>query len=386
MKLLDRLLGKFRFIKNLSSWREVGGYFARFIPFGQNIYKSDIVRACIRPLAEYTSKARATSSDKNIERILTYSPNVFMSGKDFLAKCRNLYEVQNTLFILIYRDNKGKPTSFYPIPYKDFEALESSGDIYIKFHFRSRDIPHITVAWQDLAVLRKDYLFKDIGGEDNSAILEQLGVIKTTNDGIANAVKSTANLRGILKNTKSMLDAEDLREQKDRFIKDYMNLENSGGIASLDATQEFTPITINPSIVNSSQMKEFRENIFRYFGVSDAIIQSTAKEDELEAFYSSKIEPFLLALSLELTRKVFTERELAWDAFIKFTASRLDTLSHKSKLELVSLVDRGALTPNEWRAVFGLNPIDGGDMPIRRLDTAPAESVINEPEEVNNEE
>ena len=28
------------------------------------------------------------------------------------------------------------------------------------------------------------------------------------------------------------------------------------------------------------------------------------------------------------------------------------------------------MTPNEWRAVFNLPPIDGGDLPIRRLDTA----------------
>jgi hypothetical protein len=37
------------------------------------------------------------------------------------------------------------------------------------------------------------------------------------------------------------------------------------------------------------------------------------------------------------------------------------------------MVDRGALTPNEWREVMNLGPIEDGDKPIRRLDTA----VIN---------
>ena len=41
-----------------------------------------------------------------------------------------------------------------------------------------------------------------------------------------------------------------------------------------------------------------------------------------------------------------------------------------TKLQLVQMVDRGALTPNEWREVFNLAPIKGGDEPIRRLDTA----------------
>ena len=35
------------------------------------------------------------------------------------------------------------------------------------------------------------------------------------------------------------------------------------------------------------------------------------------------------------------------------------------------MVDRGAMTPNEWRSVMNLGPIEGGDKPIRRLDTAP---------------
>jgi hypothetical protein len=45
----------------------------------------------------------------------------------------------------------------------------------------------------------------------------------------------------------------------------------------------------------------------------------------------------------------------------------------KTKLNLLNMVDRGALTPNEWRRVMNLGPIKGGDEPVRRLDTAPVE-------------
>ena len=40
---------------------------------------------------------------------------------------------------------------------------------------------------------------------------------------------------------------------------------------------------------------------------------------------------------------------------------------------MVAMVDRGALTPNEWRQMFNLAPVEGGDKPIRRLDTAPTD-------------
>ena len=45
-----------------------------------------------------------------------------------------------------------------------------------------------------------------------------------------------------------------------------------------------------------------------------------------------------------------------------------------TKLNLMQMVDRGALTPNGWRQVLNLPPVDGGDNIIRRLDTA----VVNE--------
>ena len=73
----------------------------------------------------------------------------------------------------------------------------------------------------------------------------------------------------------------------------------------------------------------------------------------------------------EYTRKIFTRRERGCGNTIVFEAANLQCASISTKLNLLQLVDRGALTPNEWRAVFNLAPVDGGDKPIRRLDTRP---------------
>ncbi len=384
MGILQKLFGKTKIYQKIAAFRELGGFKSIFRPFGTEIYRSELVRACIRPLAEQTSKANPHSSDERIERMLTYAPNPFMNGKDFLAKCRNLLEVKNTLFIYIARDNLGHPSAFYPVPYQSLEALENGSDLLIRFTFASPSLREMIVPWADLAVLRKDYLNSDITGEDNAALLPMLDVFSTSQQGVANAVKATSNLRGILKNTKSMIDNDDVKKQRDRFVEDYLSLENSGGIAALDPTMEFIPITMSPQVATFEQMREFRENIYRYFGVSEDIVQSKATEDVMEAFYQSRIEPFLVALSLELTRKVFTPRELAYGkAFIEYTADRLQFASSKTKLELVSLVDRGAMTPNEWRAVFNLPPVEGGDVPIRRLDTAQVDAPQ---EEENNDQ
>lgn len=180
-----------------------------------------------------------------------------------------------------------------------------------------------------------------------------------------------------------MLNPEDIKKQKDIFVRDYLNLGNAGGIASLDASQEFTPIEMKPTVTGWETLEAFRKDVQRYYGVSDAIIHSDYTEEQMEAFYDARIEPFLVALSLELTRKIFTERERGYDNQIVYESNRIQYASTKTKLSLVQMVDRGAMTPNEWRSIFNLAPVEGGDVPIRRLDTA---EVVTTNETTKNEE
>lgn len=370
----------------VAKWKELGVYTAMFTPFGNEIWNSDVVRDCIRALSEHTSKARAvmtgTENHYNIARILNLNPNMYMSGADFLSKVRIWVELKNTAFIYIDRDDAMEPKSFYPVPYKSFEAVEYAGNLFIKFSFDGTAAKELVLPWADLVVLRKDYNKSDIAGDKNDAILETLKDIRVSKEGNSNAVRATANLRGILKSTKAMLSPDDIKKQKDAFVSDYLNLENSGGIASLDATQEFTPITMSPTITNASTLKEYREDVYRYFGVSEAIVTSNFTEAEYEAFFISRIEPFLVKLGQELTRKVFTERQLGFNNEIVYEANRLRSASLQTKLKFIDLVDRGIMNPNEVRAAFNLAPIEGGDEFVRRLDTAPTGQVTSEKVEV----
>ena len=80
-------------------------------------------------------------------------------------------------------------------------------------------------------------------------------------------------------------------------------------------------------------------------------------------------------MSLEFTSKLFTDREIGHGNEIVFEANRLQYASVSTKLALREMVDRGAMTPNEWREVFNLAPVPGGDQPIRRLDTRPTDET-----------
>lgn len=358
-----------------SVWREIGTYTSHFSSFGTDIYANEVVRACIRTLSEHTAKANVKvlrdkeQGDLKLQRMIEYRPNIYMNGKDFLYKCRTLYEINNVLFIYIQRDDLGRCIGLYPMPKADYEALEVNGGLYIKFTFPTGII--MAHSWEDLAVLRKDYNTSDIWGDDNTAIITSLELLNTTNEGMANAIKSTANLRGIIKSTKGMLKDEDIKEIQKRFSDTYMTIANKSGVAALDATQEFVPLNLQPQIANYKSVEELRNNIYRYFGMNEDIVMSKADAERREAFYEAKIEPFLLALSLELTNKIFTNREKGFNNEICFESNRMSYMSMQEKLALVAMVDRGAMTPNEWRQALNLAPLKDGDTPIRRLDTAP---------------
>lgn len=369
--------------KTYTQFQELGTFKAIFGYFGTNIFASDDVRTCIRTLAEHTSKANPRCTDKRIEKLLEVNPNKYMNGKDMLAKLRNILEIKNTAFLYIDRDDTGKVIGFYPVPYQTLEAVEYNDNLFIQFGFSGSATNTLVVPWEDLAVLRKDYLNSDICGEDNKPLFGTLDVINTMDQGLQNAVKSTANLRGILKSTKAMLAPEDLRKQKDDFVKDYMNISNAGGIASLDATQDFKEINLKPTTATAEEQNAYRERVYRYFGVNEKIIKSNYTESEYDAFYESRIEPILVALSLELTRKVFTDREISFGNEIWFESNRLQFASAKTKISMVALVDRGLITPNEYRALFNMAPYEGGDEFVLRLDTSKTGDTTNEGDKEN---
>ena len=365
-------------LKTYTEFQELGTYKSYFGIFGNNIFDSADVRTAIRTLSEHTSKANPRSTDKRIERLLQLNPNKYMNGKDMLAKLRNILEIKNTAFVYIERDNTNKVIGFYPIPYQTYTAVEYKNGLYVEFMFDGTAVNQLVVPWEDLAVLRKDYLMSDIGGESNKPLLGTLDVINTMDQGLENAVKSTANLRGILKSTKAMLSPDDLKKQKDNFVRDYMNIANAGGIASLDATQEFKEINLKPTTATAEEQDSYRERVYRYFGVNEKIIKSNYTESEYDAFYESRIEPVLVALSLELTRKIFTDREISFGAEIWYESNRLQFASAKTKISMVALVDRGLMTPNEYRALFNMAPYEGGDEFVLRLDTSKTGDTSND--------
>lgn len=342
-----------------------------FIPFGDEAYASDVVRAAVDAIARNAAKLKPKHIrrvdgqiflvDSNIQRLLSIRPNPYMDAYTFYYRVITQLYMKNNSFVYIDTDKDGNIRAFYPVNFSNVELLESRGEVFVRFSFLGGD--KVVLPYSSLIHLRRHFYKHDFYGEGNEeALLPTLELINTTNQGIINAVKSSANLRGLLKFSQAMLKPQDIKRERDRFVSEYMDITNNGGVAALDAKADYIPLNNDPKIIDKDTMEHIKQTVYSYFGVSEAIIQSKYTEDEWNAFYESTIEPLAIQMSLEFTNKIFTDREIGYGNEIIFESNRLQYASNKTKTSMIAtLMPLGILSINEAREILNLAPVEGGD-------------------------
>ena len=138
-------------------------------------------------------------------------------------------------------------------------------------------------------------------------------------------------------------------------------------------------------MTNAAQTKATINRILSFFNTNNKIIQSDWTEDEWTAYFEAEVEPAAIQMGQVYSVRLFSRRERGCGNRIVFEASNLQCASLSSKLAMLAMVDRGAMTPNEWRAVLNMAPLPGGDEPIRRLDTQVVGLVENALNKMNGE-
>lgn len=378
MGLFDKIFGK-KQAPTTTRFEMINDNGGGFFAWNGDIYQSDIIRACIRPKAKAVGKLiakhiRDNSTEFKVNpdsymRFLLEEPNPLMTGQMFQEKMAVQLELNHNAFAYIKRDDFGYPTEIYPIPCTTVEVVEGAqGDIFLKFYFKNGK--QMTIPYTDIIHLRKDFNDNDFFGEHpGNALAQLMEIVTTTDQGIVKAIKNSAVVKWILK-FKSVLKQEDIDGQVKNFVNNYLNISNDGGAASSDPRYDLEQVKPEAFVPDSKQMQETVQRIYNFFNTNEKIIQSKYNEDEWTAYYESEIEPFAMQLAGEYTRKLFSRRERSFGNKIIFESSSLQYASLSTKMDLVQMVDRGAMTPNEWRSILSLGPIEGGSKPIRRLDTA----------------
>lgn len=376
------MFGKLTKQRPVTSYKLITDLGDGFYAWKGDIYKSDIVRACIRPKARAIGKlvgkhirdnqnGFVESPDPNIKMLLQ-DPNPLMSGQMLQEKLAVQLELNNNAFALIKRDQDTLlPVEIYPIPAVEVEMLEGpNGDMFLRFYFE--DGKRMVVPYTDVIHLRQDFNNHNLFGDSpQEALIDLMDVVRTIDQGMIKAIKNSNVIRWLLKFNQT-LRPEDITKETERFVRDFLSSDSKSiGAAAVDAKADAEQVTPDNFVPNENQMANVVERIYDFFNTNKKIVQSNYTEDDWNAYYESVIEPVAMQLANEYTRKLFTRRERGHGNRIVFESISLQYASMSTKLGLERMVDRGALTPNEWRKILNLTPLPGGDEPVRRLDTAP---------------
>ncbi len=362
----------FRFVKakvGVSRAKMLDGYSNEYAPWSGNAYDNATVRSCIDTIARHVGKLKPrhiTRKDGNIinipddslNYILGVRPNPLMTASEMLEKIMAQYFTYNNLFVFVQRDTNGKVLALWPLHYASLGFYEDSeNNLYVKFTFGNGQ--QTTVSYDDLIHIRRHFNRDELFGDpDNKVLTEDLSLLRAVKVAIINAVKNFSKMRGIIK-WKQVLRPEDEKKAWDNFVQSFA-MNNASGVGSLDAKADYQQLTSDIVTFNKAQMDYARDNIYKYFGLSEEIVKGKYNEDDYNAFYESVIEPIAIKLGQEFTEKVFTSRERGFGNEIIFEANRLQYMSIASRVKLATaMIPAGAIKRNEIRELFGYAGLPG---------------------------
>ncbi len=337
----------------------------------ENVYDIALARSCIHTIATHCAKLQMKymkndvfQDSSDLQYLLGTRPNPYMSAFDFVYKTASLLYSSNNAFVYCHSEN-GKLVGLYPISYKNFELLEYQNNFYARFRCNNFEF---VVPYEELIHLRRHFNEDDFTGSSQASVLNP--VIKlndSVTESIVNGVRSSNKIQGLLK-ASALVQPDELKKKKDEFVKDYLDISNVGGIAVIDNKFDFQQIKLEPVVIDDKQMQAVANDLFRYYNVSENIVQSKYSESEFNAFYNSSIEPFAIQFSLEITAKLFTAKEIKAGNKVILSAERMGFASMDTRVKAIqTLMPLGIFSINESRKMVELPDIKNGNKHIISL-------------------
>ena len=363
MSVFDRIFGRKRAPADqpMSSLETFTAYAPAFTSWGGQLYESALVREAVYAKGRHIMKLRFDmrgSAKRSLYNAVKVRPNPWSTWPDFLERCNAIYETENNLIVIPVLDELGDTKGFWPVIPSGAEVKEAGGVPYLVFNLRGK---RTAMELDRCMIMRKHQLKSDFFGENNAPLTPTMELVHTFEEGIQEGVKAAASYRFMAQTTTYMFD-EDLKKERKRFDKLNFARGEGGGLLLFNANvANIKQLEAAKSIVDPKEQELIERNVWRYFGVSEAVIMNTAKPDELAAFFDGEVEPFEIKMSDGLTGMIFTEREMIAGNKVLLTANRLQYMSVADKVSMSQqLGDRGAILIDEIRDLFNFAPLPDG--------------------------
>jgi len=384
MGVFEKIFGKPKAINPSGYFRMLNGYSPVFTNAPGSVYEMAVTRAAIHSFASFCSKLKpelSGSANLHLRNVLQYKPNPFQDTTKFLYRIATILSVNNTAFIVPIDDPySGQIVGFYPLLPQSTDIVEVNGVPYFRYRFGSGQTTAIEL--ERVGVMTTYQYQDDFFGENNNALQPTMQLIYTQDQGIINGVKSSASIR-FLARLGNTFKPGDIAAERKRFIEENLSIENDSCVLIYDGKySEVKQIDSKPFTADALQMQAINEHVYQYFGTNSNILQNKFSEDEWNAYYEAKIEPFAIQLSLVMSNMTYTPREISHGNGIYFTANRLQYASNQTKLQVsTQLFDRGILSRNDIMDIWNMAHVEGGDKRYIRKEYTEVEK-LGDPENI----
>lgn len=337
--------------------------------YTQNMYDIPEVRNAIETVADIFSavpmyhkrvdkNGNVTYLEDGLSKVLTISTNELQNASQFWKTVISQLLVENNVFIEPYYDyDTGLLSRMYPLPIKNFNFELENGRAFVQFY----DAPKTPAKKYNLANLIYLSRFCKLAGGDKSDLGLYKTVLQSLGEQIVN-VASPKKVRALLQGKVGGMGQLKDRDKEGTMKEVQANFDNNvNGLAYLDSAWQVTPINWTENDVNQEIMKYVVNLVYNYFKVNENIINNKANEVEFEMFVNNTIKPMAKQIEQELTRKLFTQREIDVGHRIELDTFALSISTLQAKANLFSVASRqGIMNIDEMRELIGQPPLANG--------------------------
>jgi len=147
-------------------------------------------------------------------------------------------------------------------------------------------------------------------------------------------------------------------ESRRKDIEDQLR-NSKYGVAYTDGTEKV--MQLNRPLENDlmAQIEYLTNMLYAQLGITAAVMNGTASEEEMQNYYSRTIEPILSAVTDEMKRKFLTKNARTRGQSIKYFRDPFKLITISGIAEIGDTLTRNeVLTSNELRQILGLKPSD----------------------------
>lgn len=332
--------------------------------------------ACVRAIAEDVGKLplivyrrvgpnKERASNTPLYRLLHDAPNPEQNAGAFRETINGWAESWGNGYAEIQRASDGTPIALWPIHPSRARVCRFEGSLYLDVYGEG-STPSVRLPYRDVIHIRG---FGDdplCGLSVAGLAAESLGVSLAAQQYGASFFGNGANPSVVLTHPGKLSEVAqaNLRES---WKKRHSGSKNANGVAVLQEGIKLEKLTIPPEEAQFLETRQFQiPEIARWFRMPPHKVQDLSRstfsniEHQATEYLSDTLMPWLVRWEQELSRKLMDDRQREEFAIEHLVDAILrGDLTARSNYYR-TMIQIGALSPDEARARENLNPIPGG--------------------------